>query len=237
LAEDGVAGQRALAKIRRVDPSRIGFWGLSQGGWLAVLAAVRSSNAAFAISVSAPLVSPEEQMRFAMSNLMKLRGFSDSDIQQMLDTRKVWAGYLRGENSRATAVAALQNAQSQPWFPLVYLPKPSELPSAEHVSGRSNDKDYDAVATASKARVPLLFLYGSDDPWVPVAESVVRLQALTRGSGNIEYAVVVDANHEMMRPVNDTMEINQNTIQKAAPEAASYFMLLSSWLSRHVVVK
>jgi alpha-beta hydrolase superfamily lysophospholipase len=237
LADDGIAGQRALSKIARIDPNRIGFWGLSQGGWLAVLATVRSPNAAFAISVSAPLVSPEDQMQFAMSNLMKIRGFPDGDIQQMLDTRKVWAGYLRGENSRAIAVAALQNAQTQPWFGMVYLPKPSELPSEEQVSHRSNDKDYDPIATTTKAHVPLFFLYGSDDPWVPVAKSVARLQSLTHVVSKIDYAVVANANHEMMIPSNDTMEINQNTIQNNAPQAASYFMILGSWLSSHVVVK
>jgi hypothetical protein len=31
--------------MRRVDPAKIGFWGLSQSGWLAVLAAERSKNA------------------------------------------------------------------------------------------------------------------------------------------------------------------------------------------------
>lgn len=54
LADDAIAGQHALAKFPRIDPARIGFWGLSQGGWLAVLAAGRSKAAAFAISVSLP---------------------------------------------------------------------------------------------------------------------------------------------------------------------------------------
>ena len=33
LADDGIAGQHALSKITRIDPNKIGFWGLSQGGW------------------------------------------------------------------------------------------------------------------------------------------------------------------------------------------------------------
>ena len=237
LAEDGIAGQRALSKVTRIDPNKIGFWGLSQGGWLAVLAAARSPNAAFAISVSAPLISPEEQMQFAMSNLMTIRGFPDNDIQQMLDTRKAWAGYVRGENTRAIAVAALQNAETEPWFDLVYLPKPSQLPREEQISNVNNDKDYDPVSTTTKVHVPLLFLYGASDPWVPVAKSVERLQSLSHVYSNIEYAVVADANHAMMFPSNDTMEINQSTVQNDAPQAASYFMLLGSWLSRHVVAK
>lgn len=43
LADDGIAGQYALARVcSRFDDKKIGFWGLSQGGWLAVLAAGRS---------------------------------------------------------------------------------------------------------------------------------------------------------------------------------------------------
>ena len=43
-ADDAIAGQQALARIPRIDPTRIGFWRLSQGGWLAVLAAARSTK-------------------------------------------------------------------------------------------------------------------------------------------------------------------------------------------------
>ncbi len=70
LADDAIAGKREIAKNSRIDPRKIGFWGLSQGGWLAVLAANRSGNAAFAVSVSAPLVTPEVQMKYAVRNLL-----------------------------------------------------------------------------------------------------------------------------------------------------------------------
>jgi dipeptidyl aminopeptidase/acylaminoacyl peptidase len=39
LADDAIAGQRALGDLPRIDRKRIGFWGFSQGGWLALLAA------------------------------------------------------------------------------------------------------------------------------------------------------------------------------------------------------
>src|SRR5215472_7111640 len=92
LADDAVAGQHALAKFSRIDQNKIGFWGLSQGGWLAVLAAGRSKDAAFAISVSAPLVTPEKQMEFATANLLTVRGYSEEHVKQMRETRKAWTG-------------------------------------------------------------------------------------------------------------------------------------------------
>src|SRR4029079_3007174 len=62
LANDGLAALRMLASDKRIDPRKIGFWGLSQGGWLSVLAASLSHQVAFAISISAPLTTPDVQM-------------------------------------------------------------------------------------------------------------------------------------------------------------------------------
>lgn len=36
LSDDGVAAFQMLAQKARIDPKRIGFWGLSQGRWLAL---------------------------------------------------------------------------------------------------------------------------------------------------------------------------------------------------------
>jgi len=88
LADDGIAGARAIARLPQIDKSRIGYWGLSQGGWLASFAAERDPHAAFAISVSAPLVTPEAQMRFAMANELVLSGYSNADLTAMLAARR-----------------------------------------------------------------------------------------------------------------------------------------------------
>lgn len=234
LADDAIAGQHALAKLSWIDPNRIGFWGLSQGGWLAVLAAGRSKDAAFAISVSAPLVTAEEQMQFAMSNLLVLRGYSQLDVREMLEARQAWTGYLHNANSRDTAAEALLKVQSKPWFNLVYLPRASELiTDTEHDPTRRRLDD-DPVAAVLGAKVPLFFLYGGSDPWVPVAKSVERLQSLTDRQHNIEYAVIEEANHEMMLSINETMKVDDNTIRSNTPQAPLYFILLGSWLSHRV---
>lgn len=234
LADDAVAGQHALAKFSRIDPNKIGFWGLSQGGWLAVLAAGRSKDAAFAIAVSAPLVSADEQMQFATRNLFTVRGYSQSDIQDMLAARKVWTAYLHGKSSRDEAVEVLQKAEAKPWFDIAYLPRASQLTNdPEHDPSRKRLDD-DPVAAARQAKVPLLFLYADSDPWVPVGESVRRLQSLANDLPNIQYAVVSKANHEMMFPGNETMHVDQETTRNEVPQAPAYFMFVASWLTRHV---
>lgn len=229
LADDAIAGQHALAKLPRIDPAKIGFWGLSQGGWLAVLAAGRSQDAAFAISVSAPLVTADEQMQFATSNLLALRGYSQLDVQEMLETRKAWIGYLRGTNSREAAADALGKAQFKPWFDLTYMPK---VPDLRNDPAMRRKMDDDPVAAVLKAKVPLLFLYGGSDPWVPVAQSMQRLKALGGERDNIETAIIADANHELMFPEKETMEVSAETSRNDAPQSPAYFILLGSWLAR-----
>ena len=77
---------------------------------LAMLVAERSKNVAFAISVSAALSTPEVQMQFATTNLLTVRGYSRKDVEQMLQVRKTWTGFLKGANSRNEAVDALQKS-------------------------------------------------------------------------------------------------------------------------------
>ena len=51
LADDAVAGARFLQARAGIAPNQIGFWGQSQGGWIAPLAASRFPDAAFAIAL------------------------------------------------------------------------------------------------------------------------------------------------------------------------------------------
>jgi uncharacterized protein len=234
LADDGIAGQSALAKVPKIDPKRIGFWGFSQGGWLAVLAASRSPRTAFAISVSAPLVTPEQQMEFATTNLLTVRGYSQENVKQMIETRQAWIDYLKGNGSREAALKALQKVETQPWFKLAFMPKASQLTNdPEHNSWRK-EMDEDPVAAVRKVEIPLLFIYGGSDPWIPVAQSVQQVRALTTQHHNIEYGVVPNANHEMMYVEHDTMPFGEKTMNERTPQAPEYFMLLASWLSQQI---
>jgi dipeptidyl aminopeptidase/acylaminoacyl peptidase len=227
LADDAIAARGALAKVPRIDRAQIGFWGFSQGGWLAMLAAERSKNAAFAISVSAPLSTPEVQMQFATTNLLTVRGYSRKDVEQMLEARKMWTGYLKGANSRTEAVDALQKAEAQPWFELAFMPKASQLTTDPARNSWRREMGYDPVATVRRLKVPLLFIYGGSDPWIPVQQSVKQLRLLANQRPNIRHVVVPNANHEMMFVEHETMAFDEKT---TAPQAPEYFMVLASWL-------
>jgi len=70
LAEDAVAAVETLSAHPRVDADAIGIWGLSEGAWVAPLAAASSSDIGFIVTVGASGVSPLQQTSWALDNTL-----------------------------------------------------------------------------------------------------------------------------------------------------------------------
>jgi hypothetical protein len=229
LAADGVAARRALEKLSAVDARRIGYWGLSQGGWLAALAANMDRHSAFAISISAPMVTADAQMRFAVANILRIRGYDQVAIDQAVDARLGVDQFMRGETTRADAQRRLDAAIAQPWFELIYMGKTFGDPDR---SGWAQEMRNDPLAVVKSVRTPMLILYGAADPWVPVQTSLDRLQSTVRDSSNITTHVVRDADHALMRSASLMAQVDPKATAKQAPDAPEYFAVLSKWLTQ-----
>ncbi len=237
LADDGIAAARILRAMPQIDAKRVGYWGVSQGGWLASFAATRDPNAAFAIAVSAPLTTPESQMEFADTNRLDVLGYSSADVNDMLAARKAWTGYLRGANSRADAVAAIAKIEKRPWYQYMYMPTVAQLKGPSQSVWRTQMDD-DPMAVVSRVKIPMLFILGSSDPWIPVAKTAAALKTLAATHANIRYAVVPNANHLMMiPPVPERMaDAGPDAVNSEVPQSATYFMMLGSWITRATAI-
>jgi len=229
LADDGIAALSMLAQDRRIDPRRIGFWGLSQGGWLSLLAAARSPQAAFAISISAPMTTPDVQMNFAVANILRIKGFSRSDVDKAIATRTAVDDFLRGERDRASTQRILDAAATAPWFSHAYLEKSFRDPDQ---SGWAREMRHDPMAALDAVKQPAFLIYGSADPWVPVQTSLERLSASSARHPNVEVAVVAGADHAMSTTVSAADQIDPVLSARQAPQSAAYFGLLGAWLTR-----
>jgi len=229
LADDGISAQRMLAQDPRIDPRRIGFWGLSQGGWLALLAASRSPQAAFAISISAPMTTPDVQMNFAVANILRIKGFSQADIDQAIVARTAVDDFHRGRRDRASAQNILDVAATKPWFVHTYLEKSFKDPDQ---SRWAMEMRHDPMATLDAVKQPTLVVYGSEDPWVPAETSLERLRASSARHPNVEVAVIAGADHAMATSVSPADQIDPVLSAKEAPQSATYFGLLGAWLAK-----
>jgi len=232
LADDAIAAQQMLAKDPRIDRRRTGFWGLSQGGWLAMLAATRSSSTAFAISISAPLTPPDIQMNFAVVNFLRIRDFSEEDVAQAVAARTAIDDFMRGRRDRASTQAILDQAATRPWFEHSYL-SPTFKDPAE--SRWAKEIQHDPLETIARVKVPALILFGTDDPWIPVQISVERFRTRITRRRSLTMHVVKGANHEMATTIPMKDEIDPALFSRHHPDSPEYFGVLAAWLTRHVL--
>lgn len=80
LAADAVEGVHALQKQPGIQPSRVGTWGHSQGGWIAPLAAAQSPDVAFVIMQSGPGVTAAEQEIYRIGASARAMGLAPVEI-------------------------------------------------------------------------------------------------------------------------------------------------------------
>ena len=71
LADDALAGVQYLRSRTDIQASAIGLHGMSLGGWVAPLAAVKSRDVAFVIVESAPVMTPREHERLRVETTMR----------------------------------------------------------------------------------------------------------------------------------------------------------------------
>lgn len=235
LADDALAALRRLKADPRIDPKRVGLWGLSQGGWLSLLAAARApGEAAFVVSISAPVVTPDVQMAFFSTNALRVNGYAQSEIDEMLAARKAVDDYMRGTGDRADAQRRIDAIKTRPWFKLIYM---GGTVGDRETSRWRKEIEHDPLQSLNGLKVPTLILYGAADPAVPVAASVERLTAVKNQLPNLRVAVIAGADHSMQLSVSPKDQMDPSRADDGAPESAEYFARLTAWLAAQGIAR
>ncbi|WP_107086423.1 S9 family peptidase, partial [Kitasatospora sp. MY 5-36] len=86
LADDALAAVRLLRARPEVAPDRVGLWGLSEGAWVASLAATRTTEAAYLVTVGAVGLTPARQQAWAYRGYLRHAGVSGSLVTALSDT-------------------------------------------------------------------------------------------------------------------------------------------------------
>ncbi|MFI7113734.1 alpha/beta hydrolase family protein [Nonomuraea sp. NPDC050227] len=81
LADDALGAVATLRKEPGVDPGKVGIWGLSEGGWVAPLAASKSKDIAFVVVVGANALQPLRQQTWAVAAGLRKAGVGGSLVE------------------------------------------------------------------------------------------------------------------------------------------------------------
>ena len=215
-ANDALAVVRELRAHPRIDARRIGLWGFSQGAWVAPLAAAESGDIAFLVLVASTGVTPVAQMRYGTAKQARDAGVSEPDVARLLDVRRTFEAYARGERSRAEAQALVDRVRDEPWFARAWMratlpPEPGFWP----------DMDFDPEMTFARVRVPVLLFYGEDDEWQPTDASIEAWErAAARGHTDLTVVRLPGVGHA------------PSTADDVAAVSPRYTQTLLEWLAR-----
>ncbi len=168
LAGDALAGVRALLARPDVDRNKVGVTGVSQGGWIAPLAAVRSKDVGFILVISPSGINPMEQSLFDVTNRLAAAGFPDTAIDDAIRLRKRIYAVVRSGRPDARIAADLEKVHDKPWFAASGLPFPMPRGVSD---GERAFLGFEPIPAWEKVRVPVLALWGQDDRSVPAAKS------------------------------------------------------------------
>ena len=217
LADDVAAAAQAAALQPGVDAARVGVWGHSMGGWVAPLAAARSTAIAFVITAAGPGVSPMVQTAYDhMNQDMARPGITREDAIEMdLLRRDIWTYITQpSQRTRMKAQKTFEWARGRPWFSKVSqwrelqgvrdsVPSLAYVTSAQFdtaIATLRRDAVYDPASAFQRVHVPMLALFGGADRVVPNEMSIAAMRTGFAMSGNkaLTTHVFPGAGHSLM---------------------------------------
>jgi uncharacterized protein len=148
----------------------IGLFGHSQGGWVVVEAAGRSSEVAFVVANSGPGVTPAVQERYSHRRYLADGGVGDSEMPEAFEPYDELMEALR----KGATYEEIRRQLESEHLPALYRERELILfPEDEELWNFAlGNFDYDPRPALERTQVPVLALFGGDDRLVPVEESM-----------------------------------------------------------------
>lgn len=173
LAKDATAALRCLREQPGVRGAQAGWFGHSEGGWVALRAAAGREDIPWVVTNGTPAVSPAAQERYELANRLRVApGYPAraTDAALSLYDRIIEAG--RADATFAEVAGLLAEAGNDTWPQGLWGTLDAPL-----WGFLKRKQDHDPTADARRLRCSRLALFGGADPVVPVAASVRILLA------------------------------------------------------------
>ncbi|HEY6119243.1 MAG TPA: alpha/beta fold hydrolase [Pyrinomonadaceae bacterium] len=232
LAEDVIAGVQLLKRRKDINSKQIGLWGISQGGWIAPLAASRSNDIAFIILHAGAGVPVAQNGLMSIEYELRAYGFPEEEIKRSLAYYKLNDDVTRSGEGWDKLLDAYQQAKARNAEWLIEEPQPKDSWFRQMYR---RVMDFDPQPLWEKITCPVLAFFGELDWTVPAVANRTALDNALRRAGNKDYTIIVlpKANHVFLQA--------ETGVRTEYPHlknfVANYFKTMADWLLKRVNVK
>lgn len=243
LAADAAAALTHAKTLTHGRIGRAGYFGGSQGGWVAPLAAQHSAADFVAIGfglVASPIEEDREQMVSEARALgLEAPAFELIDALSAATSRLVVSDFAQGYDELDKVRAELAR---QPWSQRIHGEYSGAILQLSDDELRRLGRprfdsveliwDYDAIAALKRVNVPVLWVLAGEDREAPIETTRAALMQLKKAGKPIDVYLFPDTDHGMMEFV-----AQPDGSRKVTRITDGYLRLLGDWIKGHVAGK
>lgn len=236
LAADAAAALAHARTMARGRISRAGFYGGSQGGWVAPLAATQSGADFVAVGFGL-VASPIEEDREQMFSEARALGLGDQAIELLNRLSNATARLLTTdfEEGYDELAKVRRELSAHPWSHQIRGEYSGDMLRMSEDELRRLGRprfdsveliwDYDSLAVLRRLDAPLLWVLAEDDREAPIETTRAALMELIKAGKPIDVYVFPDTDHGMMEYVT-----NDDGSRRSTRITEGYLRLLGDWI-------
>jgi uncharacterized protein len=229
LAGDVVGAVDYLKSRSDIDPAQIGLLGVSQAGWIMPLAATRSKDLAFLISVSGAGVPAAETTLDQARNEMAMTGMPPETLEAIMTVLKLQYEFARTGQGWAEYAAAREQVAARLGKPPDTIPGTADDP---HWDVIRRSYFHDPIPILRRLQVPTLALWGELDNNILAEKNKAAWEAALKAGGNPDYTlrILAKANHAQWEA-----KVGSNAEMKSLDRfVPAYFTTIEDWLAKRI---
>jgi fermentation-respiration switch protein FrsA (DUF1100 family) len=241
FAGDVFTGVEYLKSRKEIDHNHIGLIGHSEGGLIAPIVAVKSSDVAFIVMMAGPGLTGEEILYLQSALIARAGGTNNETIARNEALMKSMYSIVKEEQNNKIAGGKLHK--------LLYDEMTNMSEDEKQQSGYSVDNldaqtqgllspwmrfflTYDPKPTLMKVKCPVLAIIGEKDLQVPPEENLRAIDDALKAGGNKDYKVkeMPGLNH-LFQTAQTGSPSEYSTIEETISPAAQE--LIGNWILEH----
>lgn len=236
LADDAAAAMAHAQAMARGRVSRSGYWGQSQGGWVAPLAATKSKVDFVAVGfglVASPIEEDRDQMLLEAQTL----GLDDREKAQLRRLSTATATIVSSHFTAGfEALQALRKESAdEKWLHLIHGEYSGDMLRMSDSDLRRIGRavfdnleiiwDYDSVSVLNRLKIPLLWTIAEQDREAPSAATVASLETFRERGKPFDVYVFPETDHGMYEFIEKPDGTRTRT-----RVTDGYFKLVGDWI-------